>query len=135
LTNIGTFSLYAITLALIFSISSSFYLIPSKLRWSNAHSSKKALFAFPPDEKPFDWSNFTRPEAYILFTRGYKKKTPISSKDSVKFDLAKPITWLGILFFVPVFGSEFFFAISRGFICNLPAMPDLCQSVNVVGSG
>ena len=112
-------------------------MIPSKLPSSNTHSSSKnALFAtLPPDEKPFDWTNFTRPEAYILFTRGYKKKTPISSKDSVKFDLAKPITWLGILFFVPVFGSEFFFAISRGFICNLPAMPDLCQSVNVVGSG
>ena len=80
----------------------------------------------------FNWSNFSRPEEYILFTR---RRDPLPSEGgsgndwTIRVDFRKPITWLGLLFFVPIFSSEFFFAISRGFICDLPALPGLCQAV------
>ena len=80
----------------------------------------------------FNWSTFSRPEEYILFTR---RREPLPREggledDTIRVDFRKPITWLGLLFFVPVFSSEFFFAISRAFICDLPAVPGLCQAVS-----
>ena len=76
----------------------------------------------------FDWTNFSRPENYILFTQSQPSME--ESTETVRVDLTKPITWLGILFFVPVFSSEFFFAISRSFICDLPQFPNLCLNIN-----
>ncbi|GMH95584.1 hypothetical protein TrST_g6782 [Triparma strigata] len=76
----------------------------------------------------FDWTNFSRPENYILFTQS--RPSMEESTETVRVDLTKPITWLGILFFVPVFSSEFFFAISRSFICDLPQFPNLCLNMN-----
>ncbi|GMI12654.1 hypothetical protein TrLO_g4162 [Triparma laevis f. longispina] len=77
----------------------------------------------------FDWANFTRPENYILFTQQRSRTTIDEDANTIRVDFTKPITWLGILFFVPVFSSEFFFAISRSFICNLPHYPDLCRAL------
>ena len=93
------------------------------------------------DTAIFNWSNFSRPEEYILFTRrrpfrslaagsSSPSPSPSPSSQSIRVDFRQPITWLGILFFVPVFSSEFFFAVSRSFICDLPNLPGLCESIN-----
>ncbi|KAJ8613773.1 hypothetical protein CTAYLR_008849 [Chrysophaeum taylorii] len=59
------------------------------------------------------------------------KRTPRPKTDMISVEWNKPVTIAGLLFFVPLFSAELFFAISRQFICPsaVLAIADLCSPV------
>ena len=82
----------------------------------------------------FDWTNFTEPEEYVWYLRddgGEKRNSNRApgQADDITVQWNAPITILAFLFFVPLFSAEFFFAISRSFICSSPWTADLCSEV------
>jgi hypothetical protein len=85
----------------------------------------------------FDWTNFSKPEEYVWYLkadspRGGSKQNQVRLKgqeEDITVQWNKPITILAFLFFVPLFSAEFFFAISRQFICYSPWTADLCNAV------
>ena len=83
----------------------------------------------------FDWTNFTEPEEYVWYLRddggvnnNNSNRAPGQAED-ITVQWNAPITILALLFFVPLFSAEFFFAISRSFICASPWTADLCSAV------
>lgn len=71
------------------------------------------------ERRVFDWS-----QAPPFPPAGTPRRTV--PPPTVRVDWTNPVTLLGLLFFVPLFSSELFFAISRQFICGIGS---LCQPV------
>jgi len=85
----------------------------------------------------FDWRDAPPVAAPSSFSAARPTTTrrasssPEAADTTVTVRWTSPITILGLLFFVPLFSSEFFFAISRQFICGsrVLAIADLCRPV------
>jgi len=87
----------------------------------------------PETSTEFDWSNAAKENNYVWYLglnarRAGKSEDPSSNsvEAEVVTDLRSPITILAILFFVPIFTSEFFFSVSRPFICASQWAAELC---------
>jgi hypothetical protein len=81
----------------------------------------------------FDWAGVAKDDNYIWYLgldnrRAGKGKTSDSSVEEVVVDPRSPLTILAVLFFVPIFVSEFFFSVSRPFICTGEWAAELCTS-------
>ena len=73
----------------------------------------------------FDWAPMTKDNAYLFYLRdwraaerGDKKTERVKGKGEIVVSLRSPLTLLAVLFFAPLFSAEFFFAISRQFMCT-----------------
>jgi hypothetical protein len=81
----------------------------------------------------FDWASVAKDNNYIWYLNLKARRSGKSAdtsnnsvEEEVVTDLKSPITILAILFFVPIFTSEFFFSVSRPFICASQWAAELC---------
>ena len=82
----------------------------------------------------FDWTNFTRPEEYVWYLKPTKAESShaadrMPGQEDIVVNFTAPITIIAVIFFLPLFSAELFFAISRQFICASPLTSDLCSTV------
>ena len=89
----------------------------------------------PAVEKPFNWESMASNDNYVWYLKDWNKnkKRPAGSasprKGEIQTSLRSPVTIAAIMFFVPVFSAEFFFSISRQFLCAGSWGGDLCGAV------
>lgn len=95
------------------------------------------------DDKTFNaesWKEMSREENYVLYNTKLRQKNrqksgtisesqPLQKKqDSLHPRLSSELIWLLILF-VPIFSVEFFFALSRQFMCEMGMEGELAQKL------
>jgi len=104
----------------------------------NEHPSTEDDVATTTVARPFDWEDLVRDNNYLWYLRDMKREqagiqnrtqnTIAGGADDIRVNIRSPLTILALLFFVPMFSVELFFAISRGFICAGTWSSDLCSA-------
>jgi hypothetical protein len=67
------------------------------------------------------WKEMSRPENYVLYNTRVRQRQQTPQKSSSSSDLKvspSAAPWALLLLFVPIFSVEFFFALSRQFMCD-----------------